>query len=86
MSNFPDAAACVRANLAARFHPARPGDGSLPAVEVAGALVFAYLDPDTKQLCVTVDLDGLNEASELVDETGNVPVQINVGIHKVFAA
>ncbi|MFJ5779314.1 hypothetical protein [Streptomyces sp. NPDC093094] len=56
--SFPDEAACAEFNAAAVFHPmAGPHDEGLPCIEIAGILVFAYLDPDLHALRVSVHLD-----------------------------
>ena len=82
----PDVA---RWNAAARFH-AVAGPGQYPAVELAGVLVFVYVqDQDgTPILRVSIDLD---EASPRLlngadPETATVAVKVTVQGHTVFQA
>ncbi|MCW2901006.1 MAG: hypothetical protein JWO67_3271 [Streptosporangiaceae bacterium] len=47
-----------RFHLTARFWPARRNEpGTLPALQMAGVFVFAYLDRDGATLHISVDLD-----------------------------
>ncbi|MEU4969971.1 hypothetical protein [Streptomyces smyrnaeus] len=69
---FPDEAACEKANLSAVFHP---GDGEgLPCIEVCGVLVFVYLDVHSGTLRVSVDRESANAA--LTQAGGTVPLRI----------
>lgn len=81
--DFPDADGCERANAQAVFHPIT-SEGSPPCIEIAGVLVFVYLDPETQKVRVSVHLDGLDPHSELTRDDGTVPLQIDVGPHTVF--
>ncbi|MEV5400799.1 hypothetical protein AB0N26_32430 [Streptomyces cellulosae] len=59
---FPDEDVCAKVNSAAVFHPmAGPGDEGLPCIEIAGVLVFAYLDADIQAVRVSVHLDTTDE-------------------------
>src|SRR4051812_39314873 len=66
-------------NRAATFHPAT-NDDELPAVEIAGVLVFAYLDA-AGTLRVTVDTESADERPEW---RYSVPLRINVNSGTVF--
>lgn len=70
------------ANKAAQFHAISSPDG-LPAIEVAGVLVFAYIKDG--YLRVSVDLDTV-ESWLLTDESGEllVPIRIAVGDEDVW--
>lgn len=61
-----------------RFHPATNRD-QRPALEVAGAMVFAYLDPDTGGLRVTVDTEGSDLYHNAAGEPA-VTVAVNNGV------
>jgi hypothetical protein len=71
---FPDAAACERANRAAVFHAGMP-DG-LPCLEVDGVLVFAYLDAEVGTVRVSVHLD--SPPDHLVRPDDTVPLRVMV--------
>ncbi|WP_307624385.1 hypothetical protein [Streptomyces sp. V3I7] len=78
-----DADACAKANSAAVFHPQeRPDDEGLPCIEVAGVLVFAYLDADSRTLRVSVHLDSTDK--ELLRPDGSVPLRVEVEDDTVF--
>ncbi len=73
------------AHAAAVAHPFQGGETeALPAVEVAGILVFAYLDPHCKALRVSVDLDTVD--AWLLNAAECVPMLITVNGDDVFAA
>jgi hypothetical protein len=75
--SLSDADACAEANSAAVFHAqAGPDDEGLPCIEIAGVLVFAYLDADLQTLRISVDLDTADE--QLLRGDGTVPVLVNV--------
>jgi hypothetical protein len=76
---------------AAQFWPVEAagfeGDNTLPALEMGGVMVFVYLDSDSDELHVSVDLDTVDE--RLVrhgtpDKT--VPMHITVQGDTVFRA
>lgn len=70
-----------RFHRTARFWPARRDEpGSRPAVQVAGVLVFAYLDGSS--LRVRFDLDTTHHALLRPDST--VPMEITVQGRTVF--
>jgi hypothetical protein len=72
-------------HTAAVLHPYRgSGSDSLPAVEVAGVLVFVYLDERRKALRVSVDLDTV--APWLLNDVERVPMLITVNGDEVFSA
>jgi hypothetical protein len=74
------AAAADRANRDATLHPVTD-PGTLPAVDVAGAMVFAYFDA-SGTLCVSVSLDTV--AADATDDRGCVPMRVTVGDTDVF--
>ncbi|MFE2181088.1 hypothetical protein [Streptomyces sp. NPDC059455] len=75
----------TEANLNAFFWPADSEDPTtLPSIQVGGAQVFAYVDPCSASLRVSVHLD--ETAPELLTEKETVPMQINVGDNDVFVA
>jgi len=81
-----DADTCAAANRAAVFHAMEgPGDADegLPCVEIAGVLVFAYLDADREAVRVSVDLETADE--QLVRANGTVPVRVDLGNSTVFS-
>ncbi|MFG2691634.1 hypothetical protein ACGFWG_36665 [Streptomyces sp. NPDC048405] len=81
--SLTDGQACAEANSAAVFHPMEgPDDDSLPCIEIAGVLVFAYLDADTRAVQVSVHLDTTDE--QLLRADGTVPVQVDVEDATVF--
>ncbi|MEU0228225.1 hypothetical protein ABZ177_28300 [Streptomyces sp. NPDC006284] len=82
--SLSDGRACAEANSAAVFHPMEgPEDEGLPCIEIAGVLVFAYLDADTRVVRVSVHLDTTDE--QLLQADGTVPMQVDVGNTTVFA-
>ncbi|MFJ8142637.1 hypothetical protein [Streptomyces sp. NPDC096013] len=82
--SLSDAGMCAAANSAAVFHAQEgPDDEGLPCVEIAGILVFVYLDADKEALRVSVDLDTANE--QVVRAHGTVPVQVDIGDSPVFS-
>ena len=75
--SLSDAEACAEANSSAVFHPqAHPDDEGLPCIEIAGILVFAYLDADRGAVRVSVHLNTI--AEQLVRADGTVPVQVEI--------
>lgn len=78
---FPDAGACRAINEEAYFLPAA-GPDELPCLIVGGVRVFAYLDPQTGAVCVSVDLDGTQ--LELVRPDGTLPLRVDVARAPVF--
>ncbi|MGW7365412.1 hypothetical protein ACWGI8_18710 [Streptomyces sp. NPDC054841] len=82
---FPCEEVCAEVNSAAVFHAqAGPDDEGLPCVEVAGVLVFAYLDAGMQAVRVSVHLDTTDERLIRPDET--VPLHVEVGDSTVFSA
>ncbi|WP_324787148.1 hypothetical protein [Streptomyces sp. H51] len=78
-----DPARCRALNEGAGFLPARQDDpDTLPALRIAGVLVFAYVHPQ-RGLVVSVDLDETD--AELTRDDSTVPMSINVGDTVVFA-
>lgn len=77
---FPRAEYCAEMNSAAAF---RATEG-LPCVEVAGVLVFVYLDADMRAVRVSVHLDSADERLIRPDET--VPLHVMVGDTAVFSS
>ena len=72
-----------RLHRTARFWPARRDEpASLPALQVAGVLVFAYIDSEQAVLRVSVDLDTTHRA--LLRPEGTVPLHITVQGTTVF--
>ena len=81
--SLADEARCRELNENADFLPAHFSDSeTLPAVRIAGALVFAYVHPQDG-LVVAVDLDEIDAELTLDDHT--VPMRVDVGIQTVFA-
>ncbi|TDC02658.1 hypothetical protein E1091_00205 [Micromonospora fluostatini] len=72
------------ANKAAHFWPQgdHAVDGTRPAIEVAGAMVFAYVEGG--ELWVSVDLDETD--SRLTREDNTVPLRVTVQGTQVFVA
>ncbi|MGP4112958.1 hypothetical protein ACTWP5_18860 [Streptomyces sp. 4N509B] len=66
---------CAEANHNAVFHP-QTGNEDLPCIEVAGVMVFAYLNPATGAVHVSVDLDTADTQILLPD--GTVPLHVDV--------
>jgi hypothetical protein len=82
--NLSDADMCATANSAAIFHAqVGPDDEGLPCVEIAGVLVFVYLDADREAVRVSVDLETADE--QLVRADGTVPVRVDLGDSTVFS-
>ena len=82
--SLADDAACAQANSAAVFHPmAHPDDEGLPCIELAGILVFAYLDTDMRAVRVSVHLDTADQ--QLVRPDHTVPLQVEVEDATVFS-
>ncbi|MBQ0850190.1 hypothetical protein J8N05_18500 [Streptomyces sp. BH-SS-21] len=78
-----DSEDCAEANSSAVFHPMDgPDDESLPCVEIAGVLVFAYLDAHRAAVRISVDLD--TTARQLVQADGTVPVLVDLADTTVF--
>lgn len=72
-----------RFHRTARFWPARRAEpGTLPALQTAGVLVFAYIDDGRTTLRISVDLDTVHRA--LLRPNGTVPIHITVQGHTVF--
>jgi hypothetical protein len=74
-----------RFHRTARFWPARRDEpGTLPALQVAGVVVFAYLDLDRDgvTLRISVDLDTVHRALLRPDRT--VPMHVTVQGDTVF--
>ncbi|MFI5864588.1 hypothetical protein [Streptomyces sp. NPDC051546] len=76
---------------AARFWPVEDtgsdGEDTLPAMEMGGVLVFVYLDAESSELRVSVDLDTVDQRlirHDDPDET--VPMHITVQGDTVFRA
>ncbi|MGX1763116.1 hypothetical protein ACWIG5_40550, partial [Streptomyces lydicus] len=67
-------------NRAAVFHP-EIGEGTRPCLEVAGVLVFAYVDPEGT-VRVSVHLD--SAAPAVIDGDGLVPVRITLEATTVY--
>lgn len=75
--SLSDAEACAQANSAAVLHAQHgPDDEGLPCIEIAGILVFAYLDTDHKAVRVSVHLDTADK--QLLQHDGSVPLRIEV--------
>jgi hypothetical protein len=84
--SLADADTCAEANRAAVFHAMESPDdanGGLPCVEIAGVLVFVYLDADREAVRVSVDLETADE--QLVRADGTVPVRVDLGNSTVFS-
>jgi len=74
-----------RFHRTARFWPARRDEpGTLPALQVAGAMVFVYLDENTSELRVSVDLDTVHRALLRPGGDHTVPLRITVQGETVF--
>jgi hypothetical protein len=81
--SLSDAEECAEANSAAVFHAMRgPDDEGLPCMEIAGILVFAYLDADRRAVRVSVHLDTTDE--QLVRADSTVPMLVEIGDATVF--
>jgi hypothetical protein len=80
LSDYED---CAEANSSAVFHPMDgPDDEGLPCIEIAGVLVFAYLDADREAVRVSVHLDTTDE--QLVRADGTVPMVVELADTTVF--
>jgi hypothetical protein len=78
-----DAEACAAANSSVVFHSQEsPNDEGLPCIELAGILVFVYLDADRGGVRVSVHLDTTDE--QLVRADGTVPMQVEIETATVF--
>ncbi|MEU5200413.1 hypothetical protein AB0G86_41295 [Streptomyces scabiei] len=77
-------------NRTARFWPveeAPDSDDTLPVLEYGGALVFVYLDADTNEVEVSIDLDTVDPRLVRQDAPGRpVPMHITVQGTTVFRA
>ncbi|WP_189317365.1 hypothetical protein [Streptomyces brasiliensis] len=81
---FPGEEVCAEANSAAVFHAqAGPDDEGLPCIEIAGVLVFAYLDADMQAVRVSVHLDTTDPL--LVQPGQSVPLHMEVEDSTVFS-
>ncbi|MGP4014160.1 hypothetical protein [Streptomyces sp. 4N124] len=81
--SLSDAEECAEANSAAVFHAMRgPDDEGLPCMEIAGILVFAYLDADRGAVRISVHLDTTDE--QLVRADGTVPLLVEIEDATVF--
>ncbi|MFJ4790990.1 hypothetical protein [Streptomyces sp. NPDC088794] len=81
--SLSDAEDCAEANSSAVFHPMEgPDDEGLPCTEIAGILVFVYLDADREAVRVSVHLDTTDE--QLVRADGTVPMVVEIGDATVF--
>ncbi|MFE4579705.1 hypothetical protein [Streptomyces chartreusis] len=82
--DLADFDACALANSSAIFHAQEgPDDEGLPCIEVAGILVFSYLDADRGAVRVSVHLD--TAAEELVGADTTVPIEVEIGDTTVFS-
>ncbi|MFD5445957.1 hypothetical protein [Streptomyces tendae] len=81
--SLSDADECAEANSTAVFHAMRgPDDEGLPCMEIAGILVFAYLDADRRAVRVSFHLDTTDE--QLVRADSTVPLLVEIGDATVF--
>lgn len=81
--SLSDAEACAEANSSAVFHAQEsPDDEGLPCIEIAGILVFVYLDANCGAVRVSVHLDTTDE--QLVRADGTVPLQVEIEDATVF--
>ncbi|MFF7452211.1 MULTISPECIES: hypothetical protein [unclassified Streptomyces] len=81
--SLSDAQECAEANSTAVFHAMRgPDDEGLPCIEIAGLLVFAYLDADREAVRISVHLDTTDE--QLVRADGTVPMLVEIADTTVF--
>lgn len=75
-------------NRTARFWPveeAPDGDDTLPALEYGGALYFVYLDAESKEVQVSIDLDTVDPRLVSRDAPGEpVPMHITIQGKTVF--
>ncbi|MFF9690439.1 hypothetical protein [Streptomyces sp. NPDC014623] len=72
-----------RFHRSARFwHVKRGEPDSLPALQVAGVLVFVYIDRQHGTVRVSVDLDTAHRS--LLRPDDRVPLEISVQGHTVF--
>ncbi|MEV0530154.1 hypothetical protein AB0I66_42800 [Streptomyces sp. NPDC050439] len=78
-----DAKACAEANSSAAFHPQEhPDHEGLPCIELAGILIFAYLDADLRAVRISVHLDTTHE--QLVRADGAVPIRVEIDDTTIF--
>ncbi|MFM9707892.1 hypothetical protein [Streptomyces galilaeus] len=81
--SLSDAEECAEANSAAVFHAMRgPDDEGLPCMEIAGILVFAYLDAEREAVRISVHLDTTDE--QLVRADSTVPLLVEIEDATVF--
>lgn len=81
--SLSDDKACAEANSAAVLHPMKdPADEGLPCIEIAGILVFAYLDSGKEAVRVSIHLDTADE--QLVRADSTVPIQVEIEGTTVF--
>ncbi|MGW0648457.1 hypothetical protein ACWD4T_06585 [Streptomyces umbrinus] len=81
--SLSDDEACAEANSTAVFHPMEnPDDEGLPCIEIAGILVFAYLDHELGAVRVSIHLDTTDE--QLVRADSTVPIQVEIEDTTVF--
>ncbi|WP_329046887.1 MULTISPECIES: hypothetical protein [unclassified Streptomyces] len=72
-----------RFHRSARFWNVKRGEhDSLPALQVAGVLVFVYIDRERGTLCVSVGMDTAHRALLRADDC--VPLEITVQGRTVF--
>ncbi|MFH8257618.1 hypothetical protein [Streptomyces roseolus] len=76
---------------AARFWPVEAagydGEDTLPALELGGIFVFVYIDPETTELRVSIDLDTVDQRLVRHDDPHEtVPMHITVQGDTVFHA
>jgi hypothetical protein len=74
-------------NRTARFWPVEAGpdgDDTLPALEYGGALFFVYLDADTKELEVSIDLETVDPRLRQDVPGKPVPMHITLQGRTVF--
>ena len=82
---FPGEELCAQVNSTAVFHPQDgPDDEGLPCIEIAGILIFAYLDADIQAVRVSVHLDTTDEL--LVQPGQTVPLHVDIGNATAFSA
>ncbi|WP_409240497.1 hypothetical protein [Streptomyces sp. PA5.6] len=81
--SLSDSSACAEVNSSALFHPqASPDDEGLPCIEIAGILVFVYLDADREAVRVSIHLDTTDE--RLIRADGAVPLRVEIEDATVF--
>ncbi|MBT1098154.1 hypothetical protein [Streptomyces sp. Tu102] len=83
--SLADPDSCAQANSSAVFHAQEgPDDEGLPCIEIAGILVFSYLDADRGAVRVSVHLDTADE--ELVRADTTVPIEVEIEDTTVFSS